>query len=63
MHFEPHGLAERLWAALGLVGRRVEHDLHGYKAFLESRGRETGAWRGVIHQAEPEGARNPEVRP
>ncbi len=61
MHFEPHGVAENVWASLGLVGRRVDHDLHRFKEFIESRGRETGAWRGTIHQPEPRGTHNPEV--
>jgi uncharacterized membrane protein len=62
MHFEPHGFAETLWASLGMVGRRVDHDLHRFKQFIEARGQETGAWRGAIHEPAPEGSRNPEVR-
>jgi len=62
LHYEPRGVLEQLWSGLGLVGRRVDHDLHRFKAFLEERGRETGAWRGTIHQPAPHGARNPELR-
>lgn len=62
MHFEPHTAGEKLWAALGMVGRRIDHDLHRFKQFMESRGSETGAWRGVIHHPEPRGATNPELR-
>jgi uncharacterized membrane protein len=62
LHYEPQGALERLWAALGMVGRRIDHDLHRFKDFMEARGRETGAWRGAIHQPEPEGTRNPELR-
>jgi len=62
LHYEPHGGAERVWAALGMVGRRIDHDLHHFKEFIESRGRETGAWRGAIHQPEPLGTANPELR-
>jgi uncharacterized membrane protein len=61
MHFEPRTLSERLWAGLGMVGRRVDHDLHRFKQFIEGRGAPTGAWHGTIHQPEPRGARNPEV--
>lgn len=61
MHYEPHGLTEHVWAGLGLVGRRVDHDMHRFKQFIESRGRATGAWRGVIRRPEPRGARNPEM--
>lgn len=62
MHFEPQGAVETLWARLGLVDRRVARDLHGFKQFIETRGRETGAWRGTIHEPDPAGARNPESR-
>jgi uncharacterized membrane protein len=61
MHFEPHGLGEKLWASLGLVGRRIDQDLHRFKQYIESQGRETGSWRGTIHQPEPRGAHNPEL--
>lgn len=63
MHFEPQGAVESIWAGLGLVGRRIDHDMHRFKQFIEARGRETGAWRGSIHQPEPRGTRNPEVQP
>jgi uncharacterized membrane protein len=61
LHFEPHGWLETMWAGLGMVGRRVDHDLHRFKSFIEERGAETGSWRGAIHAPQPEGARNPEV--
>lgn len=61
MHFEPQTVGEKVWTGLGLVGRRVDHDLHRFKQFLESRGSETGAWRGTIHQPHPGGTHNPEV--
>jgi hypothetical protein len=32
-----------------MVSRRVEGDLERFKEFVESRGAETGAWRGEIH--------------
>jgi uncharacterized membrane protein len=62
LHFEPHGMLESIWANLGMVGRRIDHDLHRFKSFIEERGRETGAWRGAIHEPAPHGARNPELR-
>lgn len=34
--------------ALGFVTRRVEGDLSRFKEFIESRGVETGAWRGTV---------------
>jgi uncharacterized membrane protein len=61
MHFEPHGLMEKAWSALGMVARRVDHDLHRFKDFVEARGKATGAWRGAIHEPAPQGASNPEL--
>lgn len=46
--YEPHGLVEDLGALLGLLPRRVGACLEKFKAFIESRSRETGAWRGRI---------------
>jgi hypothetical protein len=36
--------------ALGAVKRRVKGDLERFKDFIESRGQETGAWRGEVQQ-------------
>ncbi|MGV3772338.1 MAG: SRPBCC family protein [Verrucomicrobiales bacterium] len=49
LNFEPEGAIENLGSALGVVGSRVEGDLRRFKDFIESRGSETGAWRGQIH--------------
>jgi uncharacterized membrane protein len=48
LDYEPEGLVENVGDKLGFVGRRVEGDLERFKEFIESRGRETGAWRGEI---------------
>jgi uncharacterized membrane protein len=48
LDFEPKGFAESAGDALGVVSRRVQGDLERFKEFLESRGTETGAWRGQI---------------
>jgi uncharacterized membrane protein len=48
MDYAPHGLAEVAGDKLGFVQRRVEGDLKRFKEFIESRQRETGAWRGEI---------------
>ena len=45
----PQGFVENVGDALGFVSRRVEGDLERFKTFIESRGTETGAWRGEIH--------------
>ena len=46
---DPEGLVETVGANLGFLERRVKGDLERFKAFIESRGTETGAWRGEIH--------------
>jgi uncharacterized membrane protein len=48
--YEPQGVVEKVGDALGVLERRVEGDLDRFKAFIESRGAETGAWRGEVHQ-------------
>jgi len=35
---------------LGFMTQRVKNDLPRFKEFIESRGRETGAWRGEVRQ-------------
>lgn len=46
--YEPEGIVEESGDKLGFVSRRVEGDLKRFKEFIESRGRETGAWRGTV---------------
>jgi uncharacterized membrane protein len=48
MDFVPEGLKEKLGSALGFADRRVKGDLERFKEFIESRGGETGAWRGEV---------------
>ncbi|HEX2357506.1 MAG TPA: SRPBCC family protein [Micromonosporaceae bacterium] len=50
---EPEGVAEKAADALGLLTRRVKSDLGRFKEFIESRGQETGAWRGRVERPEP----------
>jgi len=50
LDYEPEGVVENVGSALGFVERRVTGDLERFKEFIESRGRETGAWRGEIEQ-------------
>ena len=47
---EPDGALEAAGDALGLLERRVKGDLGRFKEFVESRGTETGAWRGQVEQ-------------
>lgn len=49
LDYDPEGVVENVGDALGFVSRRVEGDLKRFKEFVESRGSETGAWRGEIH--------------
>ncbi len=49
MEFEPEGTVEKLGAALQAPDARVKGDLKRFKEFIESRGSESGAWRGEIH--------------
>ena len=48
MDFEPEGLVEQAGDRLGVVKHRVKGDLERFKEFIESRGSETGAWRGEV---------------
>ena len=45
---EPEGLVEQAGDKLGFVKRRVSSDLERFKAFIEERGAESGAWRGEV---------------
>ena len=47
---DPEGPIENVGAALGLVKHRVEGDMDRFKEFVESRGSQTGAWRGSVEQ-------------
>ena len=50
MEYEPEGIVEKAGDAIGVVKGRVKGDLERFKAFIESRGQETGAWRGEVDQ-------------
>jgi uncharacterized membrane protein len=52
MEHETEGLTETLGSALGADSRRVKGDLERFKELVESRGAETGAWRGEVRQGE-----------
>ncbi|GAB2631677.1 SRPBCC family protein [Streptomyces capparidis] len=45
---DPEGLTETVGDKLGFLTRRTKGDLERFKAFIESRGQETGAWRGHV---------------
>jgi uncharacterized membrane protein len=47
---DPDGMAETVGDKLGFLQRRAKGDMQRFKEFIESRGSETGAWRGEVKQ-------------
>jgi uncharacterized membrane protein len=54
MDYEPEDVLEKAGDAAGVLSRRIEGDLQRFKEFIESRGQETGAWRGKVEQGQPQ---------
>lgn len=48
LEYEPEGVVEKAGDLLNIVDRRAQGDLERFKKFIESRGTETGAWRGEV---------------
>jgi uncharacterized membrane protein len=48
MDVDPEGLIENIGDWTGVLERRVGGDMQRFKEFIESRGVETGAWRGEV---------------
>ena len=48
LEYDPETFVEKTGDAVGIVSLRVTGDLDRFKQFIESRGQETGAWRGEI---------------
>jgi uncharacterized membrane protein len=48
MTFKPEGVVEQLGSAIGSDSRQVKGDLERFKKLIESRGVESGAWRGEV---------------
>ena len=48
LDYEPEGVTETIGDAVGAMRARVRGDLQRFKEFIETRGSETGAWRGDI---------------
>lgn len=55
--FQPEGIFEKMSSGLRFHRRAVKTDLQRYKAFVEMRNEETGAWRGEIHDEDENPAR------
>jgi uncharacterized membrane protein len=50
--FQPSGLIEKMGSGMRFAKRAAESDLARFKAFIETHGEETGAWRGRIEDGE-----------
>jgi uncharacterized membrane protein len=48
--YEPVGPLENVADLVNVVGMQARNDLKRFKEFIESRGREEGAWRGTIRK-------------
>ena len=48
LEYEPEGLVENVGDKLNIVAKRAEADLERFKEYIESRGAETGGWRGSV---------------
>jgi len=50
LEFEPEGAVEKAGDKLGMIKGKAKNDLKRFKTFIESKGRESGAWRGEVAQ-------------
>jgi carbon monoxide dehydrogenase subunit G len=48
LEYAPEGLVEKVGDALNIIERQAQSDLERFKTFIESRGSESGAWRGEV---------------
>jgi uncharacterized membrane protein len=57
VHFEwaPETVTEKAGAALKIDEMQVKADMRKFKSFIESRGSETGGWRGEVKDSGPTG--------
>lgn len=57
VHFEwgPETLTEKAGAVVNIDSMQVKSDMRKFKDFIESRGAETGAWRGEVKDSGPTG--------
>jgi uncharacterized membrane protein len=53
LEMEPDNAVEKAGEALGVVARQAKKDMERFKEFIESRGAETGAWRGQVPRPQP----------
>lgn len=50
MDYDPETVVEQIGDAIGAVRMQVRENLKRFKELIESRGSETGAWRGTVAQ-------------
>jgi uncharacterized membrane protein len=53
MEIDPDGLVEQVGAKTGIVDMRVKGDMKRFREYIESRGQETGGWRGDVGRPMP----------
>lgn len=53
--WDPETFAEKAGAALNIDELQVKADMRKFKDFIESRGTETGGWRGEVDDSGPTG--------
>jgi uncharacterized membrane protein len=50
MDYDPQSFDEKIGDAMGMVRMQLRNNVKRFKELLESRGSETGAWRGTVAQ-------------
>lgn len=48
MDVDPEGFMEKVADKVGLLDHRVKNDLSRFREYIESRGTQTGSWRGEV---------------
>ncbi len=56
LEYEPEGVLEKVGDKLNVVENQAEGDLDRFKAFIESEGYASGAWRGSVNEGAQHGA-------
>jgi uncharacterized membrane protein len=46
--WQPSGVVEKVGSAINVDDLQVKRDAQRFKEFIESRGQETGSWRGDV---------------
>jgi uncharacterized membrane protein len=53
LEMAPETFTEKVGEKTGIVSKAAERDMKNFKEFIESRGTETGAWRGEVPEEGP----------